>query len=532
MSTPIRRWLVLAVLAHPPRAHAQTLPPGDNIQTLVSGLDAPCAFDFLPDGRVLFTEQNTGRVRVWSPRTGLQATPVLQMTGLVSGGERGLLGIAVDPAFPSKPFLYLFMSATGSHSDILRCQLTGDLTATGNEQLLESLVGRFRLLGTIPDNAPNHNGGTLRFAADGSLIASVGDDAFPCGAQDSTGLRGVLLRLDTSRLPSAPGTASIAQLTPADNPYATSPDSNARLVLVRGLRNPFRVQAEPHLPWLYVGDVGESAREEFDVIELPSALTHQPTMARPGSNLGWPYLEGTALGTHANECAPAPDPLVPPAYEYDRTQQSFGAAIVPAGWIPAIASGTGDLLQPVATLPTGWYISDYYTGAVSRLGIVANPSPHWEISPPVPGQASADHLVEGLTAISDWRVQGLALWFVRQSVGFAPNTGSIGILAADELPPPVPVPERRLTAALERVPAVAQATIQISDALQFPAVLTIHDASGRQRRRIETFGINAGHFFALWDGLDDDGAKVPAGLYWARLESAAGRVTVRVPFLR
>lgn len=520
MSLRLLLLLAIATFVWAPRAHAQTVPPGYHVETLASGLANPCAFDFLPDGRVLFTEQNTGRVRLWSPTTGLQATPVLTVPGLVGGGERGLLGIAIHPRFAQRPELFvLFSAGVPARTRIARFEVSEDLGG----DLVADPASLMDLVPGIPDAAPNHNGGTLRFAADGRLIASLGDDAVPCAAQDTLGLRGVLLRMSIDRLSPGPGVASIGLMTPFDNPYATSSDSSARLVLAYGLRNPFRVQCDPALPWVIIGDVGESLREELDLLALPSAITTLPGMVATGANFGWPYREGTTTGVHANDCAPTPDGLAAPVYDYDRTQQN-GASIIPAGFMPELITLA---VQP--GLPAGLYFSDYYSGALVRLASSGNA---WQVAPPVAGQANAARFGEGFREISDWRVRDRSLWYVRQAVNFGANTGSIGRVVADSLPGPDPRPIGALTATLDRVPAVAQATIRISDAFRYPARLTIHDGSGRTRRRIESFGLNAGQYFAFWDGLDDDGEKVPAGLYWARLESAGRTVTVRVPFLR
>ena len=97
----------------------------------------------------------------------------------------------------------------------------------------------------IPDNADNHNGGTVRFGTDGMLYVSLGEDAFPSAAQDTSTLRGVILRLDVSRLPDGPGSAARALVTPPGNPFGSTGGLNARLLWEYGLRNPFRLQVDP-----------------------------------------------------------------------------------------------------------------------------------------------------------------------------------------------------------------------------------------------------------------------------------------------
>src|SRR5262249_19685858 len=181
----------------------------------------------------------------------------------------------------------------------------------------------------IPDVQPNHNGGSVRFARDGLLYVSLGEDGSPCLAQDTTSLHGVVLRLRVDKLPDGPGRAFRAQITPFDNPFVTRPDSNTRLVAALGLRNPFRVQPDDVRGWLVIADVGESQREELDVmaLHLPTARPPQPEL---GADFGWPYLEGTAPGPNPNACGPVKPNLAGPVFDYDRTQQN-GAAIIAAG---------------------------------------------------------------------------------------------------------------------------------------------------------------------------------------------------------
>lgn len=534
----VRRPFILLMLAaallSPDPAMAQVVPPGYHVETLASGLAAPCAFDFMPDGGVVFTEQNTGSVRLLRAGGGVQAVPVITIPDVVGGGERGLLGIAVDRLYPSRPFLFVLHSAgSPSRTRISRYTLNAGAFA-GGADLLADPASRLDLLATVPDAASNHNGGTLRFASDGTLIASLGDDAFPCGAQDSTGLRGVILRMSVNRLGPGPGVASIGQLTPLDNPYASSPDSNARLVLARGLRNPFRVQCDEALPWLMIGDVGNSQREEFDLLALPTAGTLPPGMVRSGANFGWPYREGTVAGSLGGGCATPPAALAEPAFDYDRTSFSSGASIIAAGFMPAIITTRAPGILPAQTLPPGMYFSDYYTGAITRLDVPPGGT-NWQVAPAVPGQPTADHFAEGFKAVSDWRVRGGTLWFVRQSINFAANTGSIGRIVADEVPPPPPPPpagELRFMAL--GTPAQGSVEFLVTGGTLTLRRLAIHDERGRMLREYQGGALRRAPdgLRLIWDGLDDQGGKVRPGVYWARLDGADGTRTTRIVFLR
>jgi glucose/arabinose dehydrogenase len=512
-------------------ARAQTVPTGLTVQPLASNLSAPCAFEFLSGGRVLYTEQFTGRVRLFRENVGLQATPVLIVPNVVAGGERGLLGLALDPEFPAKPYLYVFHDAPSpNHIRIARFTLSGDLDGTAGTDLTGDPLTRFNLLDNIPDAAGNHNGGTVRFGPDGMLYASLGDDAFPCGAQQVGGLRGLILRLRVNTLPPGAGSAFYAQLTPPDNPLASSSDSASRLMVARGLRNPFRIQVDPETGVLAIADVGETQREELSLLRPPGALA-LPGAGAAGANFGWPYFEGIADGSHADECPPTPPGLTPPVFDYDRTQQPFGASIISAGLYREQTGGSRNL-------PAGYdgdlFASDYYSGAVYRL--TDDNGVNWQIAAPVPGQPNATHWATGFHEVSDWRVgPDGALWYCRQSVNFAGNTGSIGRISGPLVgvpPPPPGVPA--LAIRVLGNPAIGQATFSLSGVGR-DAVLSVYDMHGRLVRRYhvsETSTPSPAPVNVTWDGLDSRGRAAGAGLYVVRLESAGASVSTRVGFLR
>src|SRR6185436_11356626 len=116
----------------------------------------------------------------------------------------------------------------------------GDLTNASDGSLTIDPTTRYDILTDIPDNAFNHNGGTVRFGPDGKLYISIGDDASSCQPQNLTILAGKILRLDISALPAGGGGPPAKSLiTPADNPYVGNANANAKLVGYWGLRNPF-----------------------------------------------------------------------------------------------------------------------------------------------------------------------------------------------------------------------------------------------------------------------------------------------------
>ena len=518
-----RDLLVLACLLAAGRAAGQAVPSGFAVEPLVQSLDAPTAIQLMPDGRILFDEQFTGRVRLYVPGAGVQATPVLQLTDVATdGGERGLLGVALDPAYPARPYLYVHYTASAPNRiRIARFTLATVPNGDGLDLIADPL-SRYELLDDIPDSAPNHNGGTVRFAADGLFYVSLGEDNQPCAAQDTTALRGKILRLDVSRLPPGPGRAFRAQITPFDNPFVSRPDSNARLVAALGLRNPFRIQPDRVRRWLVIGDVGDQAREELDVLvlRLPTPRPAQPEL---GADYGWPFLEGSLPGRFAGNCGPVVPNLSDPEFEYDRTTQMGGAAIIAAGayW----ATGTGAYDWPVE-YAGNLFANDYYSGTLYRLVPFGG---GFAPGPDVPGQPAPGKWGTGFDAVSDWALgNDGAFYFCRQSIGFAASSGVIGRIVSTTSPPPAPV---AATIRLAQSPAVNTAHF----VLTLPggsATLTIHDLNGRRIRRTTYGGAIPGTAQADWDGRDDDGRTVHPGLYVARLESAGQQSSVRVPFLR
>ncbi len=264
------------------------LPSGFTREVVVSGLNLPTAFASLPDGRLLIAEK-AGVVRLYS-NGALQPTPFIDLRDRVNGHhDRGLLGIAVDPAFASNGYIYLLYTYEHDASRpggpktgrLARYTAAGDTASRDSELVvLGTQVGdscRLFPAGAdcIPSEGTSHTIGNLKFAPDGTLFVTMGDaarfdvvDVDALRAQDLDSLGGKLLRIT----PTGQGVAS--------NPFWTG-DANANRSKVwsYGLRNPYRFNLRPGTLTPYVGDVGWSAWEEINV-------------ARAGANFGWPCYEG------------------------------------------------------------------------------------------------------------------------------------------------------------------------------------------------------------------------------------------------
>jgi len=491
------------------------LPDGFRDSLIVGGLAQPVGMAFLPDGRLLVVEQKTARIRLVDGHA-VTATLLTVPQVRTTGHEQGLLGIAVDPDWPARPFVYVHCDdAVSATLRITRYDVTGDLAGVGDRLLAIDPTSRRDILTGVPDAQSNHNGGTLRFGTDGMLYASFGEDAVECAAQDTTTLRGVIVRLDVSGVPPGGGPApSLAAITPADNPLAGHADPRARLIWAWGLRNPFRFQVDAADGALFVADVGQETYEELNLL------------AGGGANCGWPRFEGFAdwnLG-----CALA-GPHVPPIHAYDRT-------FIPGASVIAAAIYRGPPCVPEDTCGFGpdyegdAFYSDYGGGFLRRL---ERSGAAWAPAAPVPGQPSAEDWGRGFEAVSDFALAADgSLWLCRQAVAFAPSSGEIrAIVREGGGSGPIPAPEVSF-AAPRPTPAAGAVSFDVVLARPGRVRLEIFDLRGARVATVWEDDLAAGARTLVWDGRVGDGRRARAGVYVARL-AALGRVlarrVVRVP---
>jgi glucose/arabinose dehydrogenase len=511
--------LMAALASGAPPALAQ-YPPTDFTDTIiVSGVDFPVGMAFLPDGRLLFTEQIVGTIRLLV-NGALQPAPVATIPGVRSAlyTEQGLLGIAVDPWWPARPYVYVhYDRSDSSRIRVARFTATGDLEFTGTGSLSIDPASRRDILGDIPDASSIHNGGTLRFGPDGYLYVSIGEDGFACAAQDSVSLRGVILRLDVSGLPFGPGPAPPKQsITPPDNPFATHPNENARLVWAYGLRNPFRFFIDPVTADLFIGDVGASFWDEIDW--LPASAG--------GTNFGWPLLEGPAPFT---TCATQGPPFQAPIYYYDT-----GSSSAVVGAIPYRAGASAGAYAFPAEYEGDVFFSDYYYGYLRRLKRTGDT---WAIAPAVPGQPSSTMWGSGYLAVADWAVApDGTLWYVRQHDGsVARSTGMVRRLAYTAsvgVPPPSGAPGVRFLSPFPS-PARGSVTLRFTLARTSRVTLDVYDERGRLVRRLLDDTVSPGVIpsEAFWDGRSDRGEIAGPGVYFARLTVDGVEMSRRFPLL-
>jgi glucose/arabinose dehydrogenase len=287
---------------------------------VASGLMTP-VFAGSPPGdasRLFILEQgNQGvaSIKILNLNTGsLNSTPFLTISGLLTGGESGLLGLAFHPDYANNGKFYVNVTAAGGAGitrimEFNRSAGNPDLADPTGNTILEFAQPQF-----------NHNGGWVGFGPlDGLLYIASGDggganDSGPGhsepggNAQDLTdNLLGKMLRIDVNG-DDFPADDTRDYRIPPTNPFAGAIEGDDE-IWSYGLRNPWRASHDRLTGDLYIGDVGQESREEIDF---------QPGNSPGGENYGWRMREGF-IQNPSHVGGPPPPGNVDPIHDYDRT---------------------------------------------------------------------------------------------------------------------------------------------------------------------------------------------------------------------
>jgi len=254
--------LFLLAMSSPQALVAQSPPPGFTYETVVqTGLNSATAMAFAPDGRLFLTERSTGHIRVIQDGVLLPAPwATIAVNSGGSSAEQGLLGIAIDPAFPINRYVYVYYTdASGNENRIARLQ---EQSGVGTNLTVLSPAG------AIP-SILYHNGGPLVFGRDGTLFVGTGDGLGGSNAQDLGQWRGKILRFEVPNL-----------TVPSTNPIPGS------AIYSYGHRNQFGLTIHPVTGDLFQTENGGALMDEINRIV-------------PGGNYGWPGVEGREVVPNA-----------------------------------------------------------------------------------------------------------------------------------------------------------------------------------------------------------------------------------------
>jgi glucose/arabinose dehydrogenase len=405
----------LAWLAAPAAAEPE-LPDGFRDSTVLSELPEPTTMRFAPDGRV-FVAEKAGKIVVYENID--DETPEVfadLRTEVYDAGDRGLLGLVLDPNFESNHYVYALytydhiLGGVGEEGKVPRwgepdhsgdecpkppgsgvddCPVSGRLvrlTAEGDRAMpLASAPAEKVLLEDWCQQFSSHSIGDLQFGPEGALYVSGGDGASfnnadygqfgwphknmcndPPGGEglQPPGAEGGALRSQDIRTQADPTglNGTIVRIDPStgaawpDNPSSAGLEANVRRIVAYGFRNPFRFTMDPANGEIYVGNVGWDTFEEIDRVP--------PIGAGSVFNSGWPCYEG-----------PEPNPIYA-SLELNLCKSLYaegeGATAQPLFYyrhyenvVPeeTCASGTGSALAGLAFYPGGPF-PDAYDGAL------------------------------------------------------------------------------------------------------------------------------------------------------------------------
>src|SRR3989454_10365890 len=267
----------VAILAPAPPVAA-----AGQIEVYKSGLTFPIALAFSSDGRIFFAEKDTGSIRiVYLANRTLLPRPFYTLPNTQNTGERGLLGLALDPGFPATPYVYAYQTYNDLANGTIYNRIVRIL-ASGNTGVSYTVILRMPPL----SSATNHNGGVIAFGPDGKLYAVVGENANPSLSQDPMSPMGKVLRMYSN------GSA------PPDNPFYNNP-AWYNLTYTYGHRNMFGLAFHPITGRVYVTENGPNCNDEVNLLAA-------------GSNYGWgPTASCGSLPPPADTNRDGPSPVLP-----------------------------------------------------------------------------------------------------------------------------------------------------------------------------------------------------------------------------
>lgn len=370
--------LVLALGATSAGAGVNPAPPDTRFEPVAQGFSAPLAIRHAPGDARLFVVEQGGAIRI--VRGGqVQPTPFLRIAGtgatapplgFTGGGERGLLGLAFHPDYADNGRFYVYYTDSRGDSVVAR------YSRSSNPDVADAASGSVVL--RVDQDFANHNGGDIHFGADGYLYIGFGDGGDgndPCnraqtlqisslltgtqngqnctadanfatagGDPTSLALLGKMLRIDVDgaaaadqEVCGASGSGAAPYGIPPGNPYGGA-DGVCNEVWHAGLRNPYRFSFDRSNGDMWIGDVGQGAREEVDFV--PGNVG--------GLNFGWRCREGELAGGNTSLCS-NPPAFTEPLLTYPRT---VGASI----------TGGFRYRGPQASLQGLYFFADFISG--------------------------------------------------------------------------------------------------------------------------------------------------------------------------
>jgi glucose/arabinose dehydrogenase len=331
---------------------------GFQITLIESGLERPSWVTHAPGDfdRIFVLEQWTGRILILDlSDDSLIGTPFLDVDGLTTGHEQGLLGMAFHPDYAINGYLYVSYTSSTGDSIVERFRVSAD------EDVADPDSGQVVL--SLDQPSSNHNGGWIAFGPnDGFLYVSTGDGG---GANDSDSgsghtagignaqdirdnLLGKILRLDVDGTDAYPGDETRNYAIPTTNPFIGTEGDDE--IWAYGLRNPWRPSFDRRTGDLWIGDVGQVNWEE---------INFQPATSTGGENYGWRLREGMVATPTGRVGGDRPTGNVDPIFTY-----SHGGAV---GYRGCSITGGYVYRGPLPALNGAYFFADFCRSEVASL---------------------------------------------------------------------------------------------------------------------------------------------------------------------
>src|SRR5581483_4542684 len=238
--------------------------PTLKVQKWATGLAHPTGIQFLPDGRALVLEKETGKVRILS---GHDFTGTALDLPVATNSERGLLGIALSPTFNQDHFVYLYYTAAAQDGGAPISNSVKRYSWDGSK-----LIFKKKVIDLPATPGPNHDSGQIAFGPDGKLYIAIGDlnrNEITINHNNHTLNRiGAILRVNSS--------GSSVTTNPF---YSAGKASAANDIFAYGIRNTFGMDFDPVSGSLWETENGPSSFDEMNRIT-------------PGFNGGWESILG------------------------------------------------------------------------------------------------------------------------------------------------------------------------------------------------------------------------------------------------
>jgi glucose/arabinose dehydrogenase len=398
---------------------------------------------------------------------------------VLTGGEQGLLGLAFHPDYKENGYFYVHYTAPNPRRNVIsRFSVSADDPDAADDTSEQILF-------TVDQPQSNHNGGQIAFGPDEYLYISIGDGGGSGdpgnNAQNRGTMLGSILRINIDDQDEGKQYA-----IPPDNPFVDNTEEWHEEIYAYGLRNTWRFSFDPVTGWLYAGDVGQSAREEINIIEN-------------GKNYGWNIMEGTSCYPPGSTCDTTG--LTLPIYEY---VWGVDGRSVTGGYVYK-GNLTGGYLRD-------WYFfADYVFGNVWAL--YYDGSEVTEIS--YVGQPQADRTVQ----ISSFGVDQHGELYI---LGY--NTGSIFSMkligSVDDIGN---IPESFFLSDNYPNPFNPHTMIEFGITEERFVTVTVYNVLGEKVALPIAQHLSSGTYRFTWDA-----ASLPSGIYYYRLDAGDYSSTKRM----